>query len=194
MRTFVALLGLLAIAGLSGCEEGPPVSTPPEMTFDNLQPLQINAEKIEVVDNYKPPLQDPNVEHTFRTPPYTAAEKLLKKQLVPAGNENTLRAIVEDASVVREELPITRGIAGAFMQEPAEKLKAKVLVRFELVDPKAPDIVIGHAEVIARREKSLMEGISVADRDRAYFALTEDLMDDVNDGLRSIVKNTFGKK
>ena len=59
---------------------------------------------------------------------------------------------------------------------------------------KAPDIIIGHAEVVARRDKSLTEGISPAERDHAYFALTEDLMDDLNDGLKSIVKNTFGMK
>ncbi len=191
MRNFIALAGVLFLAA---CVEGPPASAPPEMTFANLQPLQINAAKIEVVDNYKPPLQDPNIEHTFQTPPYVAAVKLLKKQLVAAGNENVLRAVIEDASVIRQELPITKGLAGAFMQEPAERLKAKLLVRFELVSANAPDIVIGHAEVIARREKTLNEGISPADRDRAYFGLTEDLMDDVNDGLRSIVKNTFGKK
>jgi hypothetical protein len=179
---------------LSGCEEGPPSSQPPDLTFANLQPIQINAAKVEVVDSYKPPMQDPNVEHTFKTPPYVAAEKLLQKQLAPAGTENTLRAIIVDASVVREELPVTKGIAGIFEQEPAERLKGKVMVRFELVSPSAPDIVLGHAEVLARRDKSLMEGISPADRDRAYFALTDDLMDDLNDGLRSIVVNTFGKK
>ncbi len=194
MRLREILLGLTVIAALTGCMEGPPVSTPPDMTFANFQPLPINAAKIEVVDNYKPPMQDPNVEHSFRTPPYVAAERLLKKQLVAAGNDNVLRAIIEDASVVSEELPTTKGFMGAFTQEPSERLKAKVLVRFELVNPRAPDVVLGHAEVIAKRDKSLMESISPADRDRAYFSLTEDLMDDLNDGMRSIVKNTFGKK
>lgn len=191
MRKYIALLGVLLLAA---CVEGPPVSTPPDMTFDNLKPVEINAAKIDVIDSYKPPLQDPNVEHTFRTPPYVAAEKLLKKQLVATGTENTLRVIIDDASVIRVELPTTKGFMGLFVQEPAERLKAKMLVRFELVDPKAPDIIIGHAEVVARREKSLMEDISPAERDQAYFTLTEDMMDDLNDGLRTIVKNTFGKK
>ena len=194
MRTLIALLSLSVMVTLAGCMEGPPISTPPDMTFVNLQPLAINAAKIEVIDSYKPPLQEPNVEHTFRTPPYVAAEKLLRKQLIAAGNENVLRAIIDDASVVREELPTTKGFMGNFMREPSERLKAKVLVRFELVSPSAPDIILGHAEVIAKREKTLMNGASPADRDRAYFSLTEDLMDDVNDGLRSIVKTTFGKK
>jgi len=193
MRMSAFFLGLSAVILLSGCVKSPPASRPPDMTFANMKPLEMNVAKIEVQNNYRPPLQDPNVEHTFRTPPYVAAENLVKKQLIAAGTENLLRVNIDDASVIREELPLTQGFMGNFMHEPAERLRAKVLLRFELFDLKAPDIVIGHAEVIAKREKTLMEGTSLADRDRAYFNLTEDMMDDLNDGLRSVVKNTFGK-
>ena len=127
---------LLMTLVLTACADGPPVSTPPDMTFDNLKPVEINAAKIEVIDSYKPPLQDPNVEHTFLTPPYVAAEKLLKKQLVATGTENTLRVIIDDASVIRAgTADHQRASRATFVQEPAERLKAKVLVRFELVDP-----------------------------------------------------------
>ena len=194
MKIYVALFGLFALVGLSGCVEGPPAGTAPDMTFANLQPLAINAAKIEVVDSYKPPLQDPHVEHTFRTPTYVATEKLLWKQLIAAGPENVLRATIDDASVVREEIPKTKGFMSYFTQQPAERLQAKVLVRFELISSADPGIVLGHAEVIAKRNKTLMEGISPADRARAYFTLTEELMDDLNDGMRSIVVSTFGKK
>jgi len=191
MKIYIELLGVLLLAG---CADGPPVTQPPDMTFANLQPIEVNAAGIDVIDNYKPPLQDPNVEHTFRLPTYVATERLLRHQLVAVGSTNTLRAIIEDASVIREELPQDKGFMSYFQQQPTERLKAKVLVRFELVDPKAPDIVLAHADVIAGRTKTLMEGISPADRDFAYFTLTNDLMDDVNDGLKSIVVGTFGKK
>jgi len=193
-RWIFVLLSCVLVAILSACADGPPSSTPPDMTFANLQPIEVNASSVDVIDNYKPPLQDPNIEHTFQMPPYVAAERLLRHQLAVVGTENTLRAIIEDASVTREELPQDKGLASYFEQQPAARLKAKMLVRFELVDPHAPDIIIGRAEVIARREKTLTEGLSPAERDQAYFSLTNDLMDDVNDGLRSTVKNTFGKK
>lgn len=194
MRIYATLLGLSFMVALAGCVEGPPSGATPDMTFANFEPLAIEAAQIKVVNNYKPPLQEPNVEHTFRPTPYTAVEKLIKKQLIPVGKENVLRVVIEDASVVREELLTSKGFLGTVMQEPSERLRAKMLLRFELVNPKAPDIVLGHAEVLARRDKTLAAGISPADRDRAYFGLTEDLMDEVNDGLRSIVKNTFGRK
>src|SRR3954468_16441242 len=99
------LLALAVVSLLAACTDGPPVSTPPALTYANLQPIRINAAKIEVVDKYKPPMQSPNIEHTFRLPPYTAAEQLLKHQLVAAGSENELRAIIQEASVVSEEIP-----------------------------------------------------------------------------------------
>ena len=179
---------------LTGCVESMPDTHPPELTFANYQPVDLDVASIDVRDDYKPPMQDPNIEHTFPTPPYVAAKKLVKQQLIPAGSANALRVIIEDASVIREELPVEHGILDAFTRQPSERLRAKVLLRFELYSPQAPDIVLGHAEVIAKRTKTLLEDTSIADRDHAYFSLTEDLMDDLNDGLRSIVKNTFGKK
>ncbi|MBI3441197.1 MAG: hypothetical protein HY052_05265 [Proteobacteria bacterium] len=190
-----ALLYLSAIVLLSACTETlPMVPHPPDMTFDHFKKIELDVATIEVQNNYKPPMRDPYIEHLFPTPPYVAAANLVKRQLIATGSENTLRVLIDDASVVAEELPIARGLENLLTKEPAERLKAKVLLHFELVSPWAPDIVLGHAEVTARRTKTLLEGTSVAERERAYFSLTEDLMDDLNDGLRTAVKNTFGKK
>jgi hypothetical protein len=194
MKMRAVFLCLPAVILLSGCAESLSTSHLPEMTFANFTPVELNVEKIEVRDDYKPPLKDPNVEHTFQTPTYVAAENLLKKQLVAAGRDDVLRAVITDASVVREALPMTRGFWGVFTHEPAERLKAKVVVRFELANQQAPDIVIGRVELTARRTKTLMEGTSVADRDSAYFKLTEDMMNDLDNGLMTVVKNAFGKR
>lgn len=195
MKPFFAfLLALTMTATLAGCVDGPPSSLPPGLSFDNYQTIDVNAAKVEVVNNYKPSMRDPYIEHTFRTTPYAATEQLLKRQLVAAGTENTLRATIEDASVTREELPVQKGFTDIFVREPSEKLKARVLVRFELVSPTAPDIVLGHADVVAKRERTLLEDLSPAERDQTYFMLTKDLMDDLNDGMRSSVRNTLGRK
>jgi len=145
MKKSIVFIYLSAALLLSGCTGAPPASTPPDLTFANLAPITLDVAAIEVRDDYKPPLHAPNIEHTFPTPPYVAAGNLLKKQLVAGGSENVLRVIIEDASVVREELPVTRGFMDALLQEPSEELKGKVLLRFELIDPKAPDAVLGHA-------------------------------------------------
>lgn len=194
MKIKSVFAGIAMLFLLAGCAEGPPDTQPPEMTFANFQPVELNVARIEVRNDYQPPMRDPNVEHTFQTPPYVAAENLVKKQLVASGMQNILRVIVADAPVIREELPTIKGVMDSIEREPAELLKARVLLRFELVDERAPDIVIGRAQVIAKREKTLLEDTSLTDRDRAYFDLTEALMTDLNNGLTTSVKNAFGRK
>ena len=187
------LLSLFAVLLLSACVEVAPDTRPPDMTFENYSPVVLNVAKIEVIDRYHPPLREPNIEHNFPLSPAAAAKKLAEKILVAAGTRDILHVYIEDASVVREEILQENKIWDIFDHKPAERLKAKVLLRFELVSFDAPDIVIGHAEVIAKRNKELLRGISMADRDRAYFSLTGDLMDDVSDGMKNVVRSTFGK-
>ncbi|MCE9508195.1 MAG: hypothetical protein K8R48_07805 [Alphaproteobacteria bacterium] len=194
MKMRSVFLCLPVVFLLSGCAGSPSATSQPEMTFADLQPFELKVAKIEVRDDYKPPMKAPNVEHSFPVPPYISAENLLKKQLVAAGGGNVLRVIIKEASVVREELPVTGGFWGAFKHEPAERLKAQLIVGFELAGQQAPDIVTGTAEVTAKRSKTLMEDASAADRDSAYFALTEELMHDLNKGLVEVVAKSFGKR
>ncbi|MFH1158075.1 MAG: hypothetical protein V1721_04230 [Pseudomonadota bacterium] len=194
MRARAVFLCLSAVFLLSGCVGAPPATTQPDMTFANFTPVRLDVAGIEVRGDYKPPMKEPNVEHTFSTPLYVAVENLVKGKLVASGSENVLRVIIEDASVVREDLPVTKGFMDVFLTEPSGILKARILLRFEMVDPQSPDVVLSRAEVTARRTRTLMEDDSLADRDRAYLTLTEDMMDDLNDGLTTVVKNAFGKK
>jgi len=168
------------------------VPRPPDMTFDHFAKVRLDVAGIEVRNDYRPPMEAPHVEHLFLPPPYVAAEKLVKIQLIAAGGSRVLRVIIREASVVREELPINKGVDNVFLREAAERLRAKVVLRFELVDPLDPAVIIGHADVTARRVKTLLEGASVADRERAYFELTEGLVTKLSHGLTTVVKNTFG--
>jgi hypothetical protein len=178
---------------LSGCADAPPVSKFPDMTFANVQGVSLDVAKIDVIDNYHPPMKTPNMEHLFPTSPAAATKLLVQKELLASGASKILRVMIDDASVVSETLPTTKGFWGALEREPEYRLKAKVFLRFELANEAAPDIIIGHAEVIAKRNKVVLEDMTPAERDRAYFDLTEDLMGDVRDGLATVVKNTFGK-
>ncbi len=180
---------------LAGCTTvAPPPAALPEMTFVNMEPIRVDAAKVAVVDAYQSPMKLPDVEYTFQPPPDAAAQKMLKRVLVPAGGKNVLRAIIKQASVVRRNLSAHHSLQGLLMQAPAVELTAVMKVRFELIDPAAPDIVLGHADVVVHRKKTLDEGLSPDARASAYFDLTEELMNDLNAGMQSIVKKTFGMK
>jgi hypothetical protein len=191
MKKICALLGVLL---LTACVDTPPGPALPDLDFARVAPVALDVEKIEVTDAYAQPMKPPNVEHLFRVPPDVAVKRLLEKALVASGASHTLRVTIDNAAVLDQELPVTEGVMGTFRREPSDIYKATVSLRFELVDPAAPDIVIGHAEIVARRNVTLLRGDSPAERDRAAFNLTKALMDDVAEGLKTTVRETFGKK
>lgn len=184
----------LSLLILGACTQGPLSSLMPDMTFHHLDPVTLAVGRIEISTTYQPPMVPPNVEHHFTPPTYVAARQLLEKSLKADGTRKTiLRAIVTDASVVEENLPVTEGFWGLLVREPSTRLKARVAVRFELADAAAPDIVRANAEVTADRTKTLYESMSPAQRDQAYYELQEQLMRDVNQGLQTVVKTTFSR-
>jgi hypothetical protein len=193
-RQFAALLAATALTlTLAACANAPKDTSVPELTFEQVQKVSLNVAKIEVYDEYDAPGVKPNVEHTLKNPIDISVQRLIEKQLSADGTENVLRAIIEDASVVEEKLVLPKGVISAFRWDPEFRYNARVVVRFELVNENAPDIVKGSARVTANRSATATENLSLAERDRMFFSITENMMKDVSDGLQTIVAGTFGK-
>lgn len=193
-RLFAALLtGAAASLSLSGCMTSPPMSmAQPDLTFAQYQGIPVNVAKVEVFNQYTPPMDGRHVESEFQTPPATAAENLAKAKLLATGTANILRVYIDEASVVMQKLPKDTGFMSTFVRQPSERYAARVALRFELVDATAPDIVIGRANISSDRTTTILENTSLADRDQAYLDLTEALMKDIYDGFVSTVQPNFG--
>lgn len=191
-----ALFAATAIAGmmLTACTLSPPAQEVPDMTFAQVGSMAVNAARIDIIDEFQSPMNKPNVEHLFKTTPAQALHQLVQKQLSPQGPQNLLRVIIEDASVTEHNLPVSAGIVGKFSKEPAQRYDAKAVLRFELVDETAPDIILARARVNAARSKTVENNISLAARDQAYFELTEQLMADISNGMAGTVRETLGKR
>jgi len=195
MKNFKIFIIFSIIIFLSSCTyitEQPFIA--PDITFQNYKPIVIDVKKIEVINNYNSPMKEPNVEYLFHNKIDLSAKQLIKRRLVAHGGDNILKVIIDDASVIREYLPIDISFLGKFKREPYERLKAKIILHFKLVNSLFPDAIIAKYEVIATRNKTLLEGISLSDRDKAYFQLTEDLMVDLNKGLQKVIRKAFGAK
>ncbi len=192
MRTGIIAVAVCAL--LSGCQDAPPQSATPQLTLAQIQPIRLNVGKIDVSSKYVPPMRDPNVDHLFQQTPQQVTEALIDKQLVPSGGDQTLRAIITDASVVKQTFKGDSGITGLIAPQPSEKYHARVAVRFELVNNDAPDVVLAHAEVSTEREKTLYEDASLSDRDAAFFALDEAIVNDLSGQFNTTVRNSFGQR
>lgn len=187
------ILAIWAILVVSACASAPSETILPDLTFDNVQPIFIPAGQVEVVEKYKSPMADPYVEHLFKTSPAESLKTLFNKQLTAQGGENILRVTIEDASIVSEKLPVTEGWRDMFQRDASEKLKAQVVLKFELIDPAHPEDAVGYADLAADRTKFVLEDASLAERDLIYFHLIEDVMKDVSSGMESIVNKVFEK-
>src|SRR3546814_19352846 len=88
-RTFLTM----ALAGLAtACTTPDPTLRFADLTFAGRQPLVLDAGRIEVVDEYRMPLADPNVEHRAPLAPSAAAERWARDVLRPSGTGEIGRA------------------------------------------------------------------------------------------------------
>ncbi len=176
------LLCLVAPAVLAGCAQPPPTGPRfPDITFQQLGKYTFAVGRIEIVREYQPPLRAPNVDHLFPEPPMKMAEQWARDRLVAAGGPGELRYVIKRASVVEAELPRTTGIRGAFTKDQAQRYDAVVEVELEVRNERGyrDGIVTARAE----RRQSVGEDVSLAGRERTWFAMTEALARDLNDEL-----------
>ncbi len=183
-----------AVLLLSSCQSAPPDTQTPVLMFDTLPQISMNVARIEIVDGYQPPMKAPNVDHLFKQPPREVARRVIEKQLVANGSNHTLRVIIEDASVIKKDLPVSEGFTGFFANEESEEYISRVSLKFQLVADDTAERVVADAFVLSERTQTLLEDSSPAERDMAFFTLDENIMQDIRKGIEGSVKRTFGWK
>lgn len=173
---------LIGAALLAGCGQPPPPSPRfPDITFQQYPKYTFGVGRIEIVRDYAPPGRAPNVEHQFPVTPMQMAEQWARDRLVAGGGPGELRYVIKRASVVETELPRTTGIRGAFTKDQSQRYEAVVEVEIEIRNERGyrDGIVSARAE----RRQSVAEDISLADRERTWFTMTEALGRDLNTEL-----------
>jgi len=168
------LLGLVLVACSTKVSRDPI----PAMSYGHLPPLEVLVANIEIVDLYKSPLKEPNVEQSFPTPPAAAFKHWVGDRLRGVGTNGSLRVTIKDASALRVPLPRTGGIEGLFTTDQVERVDATVDVLLEILDNGGRP----EASVTARaqRSRSLPEGLSLNERDKFYEEISEALVNDLN--------------
>ena len=81
-----ALFGLLGLA-LSACA-GTPAGSNLVVTFSHLQPIRFNATEVQFVDNYRPTLAPPNVEHQYPQTPASAVRDWTRARIAAGPPRN----------------------------------------------------------------------------------------------------------
>ncbi len=181
LATLAAIVCLLA-----GCAKE--LKTPgfPQISFAHLEPISLNVLRIEVENRYVSPAMRPNVEHEFPVSPAKAALNWARDRLRADGLGGVARVIVRRASVVEVPLKRTTGVKGAFTRDQSERYDAVINMMVELRD--ANGNVRVTAESTAKRSRSVSENLSLNDREKIWFEITEKMMADLNTALERQIR------
>lgn len=103
---------------------------------------------------------------------------MAQDRLVAAGTENRARFLVQIAEFRRESLAARGGVVGMFTGDPGERLATRLQARLEVVGTDTRRVGFVEAEV--RRQRTLPEGATPAERRRAAEEILRQAMDDLN--------------
>lgn len=180
-----ALAGLSGLI-LAGCTAPSPAPRYPELTFTHLPPIRLDAATLEVVDGFKSPFAAPNVEHLMPVSPAAAMRRWAQDRLRPVGNGGRIVFTIVEAGVTETSLAPTPGVRGVVTKDQSERYDAKLQVRIS-VDG-GDNRRRGDVSADAMRSRTVIEGISLNEREKIWFQMTEDLVTDMNGELETAIR------
>jgi hypothetical protein len=184
------LFGLpLLLAGLlAACAMENPGTRFPPITFQHLSDISLDVGDIQIEQASETPGHRPNVDHLFPVQPKNAAVQWAQDRLDARGDRLTFRYIVRQASAVETELETTSGVKGLLTTDQAARYEIHIVIEMQVLDGRQ---IQGSAKAEARRSTTVEEGISLADRERAWYRLTEDTMKDLDKQLEETIRSAF---
>jgi hypothetical protein len=188
---FLIIAGLALPLALAGCATPPAQQNFAELSYWHLAPINLAVSAFTVETRYIPPLKPPHVEHNAPVPPYAAVRQWGLDRIKATGGALRARLVILDASIVEVKLPTKGGIKGAFTREQAVRYDGKLTVLMEILDPSGRQRAFVTSR--ANRSQTAPEGASIAARERIWFALTEDMMGQLNTELEANIAKFFGQ-
>lgn len=171
------LLTMTAFAA-AACTSAPPAPKFPTLSYSHLSPFRFEASSMEVVNAYRAPMAPPNVEHLMPLSPADAATRWANDRLVAAGGTNRLVFTIESAAVVESPLEKESGVRGMFITDQDVRYNAAILVKLQVFAPDGREAGVVTAE--AFRDRTVPEGLTMNEREKILFDLTESLTADLN--------------
>ena len=186
-RHWVAIWTVLAVV-LAGCQTTPPLARFPELTYGHLGVMRLDVERVDIVSEYQPALRSPNVDHLFPTPPERVMRRWAQDRLAANGTPGRhARFVILDAKVTETNLPRTSGLTGAFTKDQSQRYDLSLSAAIEVREDRG-NFRTGYATASTSRSRSVREDITVNDREKVWFEMLEQAMNELNAELDRQVK------
>ena len=191
MFLFRRLFLILFVLGpIAACETTPAPRVFADLRYNHLPPISLNAARVVVVQQYKTVTAKPHVEAEFPIQPAAVAAQWARDRLRAAGVGNTVRATVVKGGVVEVPLKRTTGVKGVLTNDQSERYDATLELRIQMLAPDGRELASVGSQAI--RSRTVPENISLAEREKIWFALTEAMMNDLNSSLERQILEHFG--
>lgn len=189
-RAGMAIAALLAVAAVAAaCETAPPSYESEPPSFAALPPLAFDLDRIEIIERPAAP-HPADADHLLPTPPAVAIGLWVRDRLRANGTTGVLRVTVEEASARLTPLATNTDLEGIFTEEQAERLDLRLQVTIEAIDHNGN--VNGSATAAAERSRTLLEGITLIERERIYDQTVQALLHDYNASQEQAIRQYLG--
>jgi hypothetical protein len=184
---FAAALSLLA-AAVTACAFDDPSNRFADITYQHLPDIRLDVGEVQIEQAYVAPSEAPNVGYRFPVAPKDAAAQWGRDRLVAQGDRLTFRYIVREASAIETALKTKSGVTGLITTDQSERYDTHIVIEMQILDGRQ---LQGSATAEARRSITVPEDITLKDREKVWYKLTEDTMNDLNDQLEQTIKTAF---
>jgi hypothetical protein len=179
----LALLGML-----TACMQSAPVRLgEPRFTGPA---FQFASNAIEVQKSADVPAEDIQSRYSFPTRLDSGVEQWARDRLHTRGGNNRVVVDILEASVVEEELPITKGFMGMFKKEQSRRYTGKLRVQLAVYSSERATVRAG-AESQAEQMITLREDVSLAERQQAFNDLVIALLQQMDTQLSQQIPEHF---
>jgi len=173
---------------IAACTNPPQQNKFADITFEQYPDIKLDVSEVVVEQAYVPPNGPPNVDHLFPVKPVDAAIRWAGDRLVVAGTHRIAKFIVKDASVIEEPLETTEGLTGTLTNDQSERYVAKIVVELQILDGGRTE---GTTVAEAVRRVTVPEDITLNERERVWYRLTEEIMSDINKELEKVIRTVY---
>lgn len=176
---------------LASCQEAAAPQSLAPIHFGGKPPMRFNVAQINVVETYRSPMQVPNIEHTLLPTPTQAVQQWAAQRLQAAGTRGNLEITIEDASVKEVALPKKKGVEGFFTDDQSERYDARIRATMRLYDG-ANVMSMADASVEVTKSRSVNEKATVAEREKMFHDMTQEMMTQFDAEAEARLRQYFG--
>lgn len=175
---------------LAGCQ---PPGKPqyPEITFDNLPPIQLDVAKIVINTPYQEPLDLPHVGEQFPVSPSRAARRWVEDRLRAVGSNGTAVVTIIESGAVEQELKRTTGVTGLLTKDQAQSYEIAIEMSIEADASTAGAQRKSSASMRVTKKTSVAEDASFNEREATWYKLTKNAMNSFNEAMEKQIGKTM---